>query len=159
MSVQNSHAGVYNPNSDGNLKIRNYYEMLEKNRRNEKMQNDLTKIYMVNGLPSNDSSAGSPILASSGSNQQYYSRKQSMGQGPSGHDGSNHGLLPNGNHFHNRNQSLDVVNSNKLKNKVININARKRAAGGNYLNSINQEGGEASEDNKMRVGGSVNDFN
>jgi hypothetical protein len=41
------HVGVYG-GQDGSLKIRNYYDMLEKNRRNEKMQNDLTKIYMVN---------------------------------------------------------------------------------------------------------------
>jgi hypothetical protein len=46
-----SNVGVYNP-AEGNLKIRNYYDMLEKNRRNEKIQNDLTKIYMVNGVQS-----------------------------------------------------------------------------------------------------------
>ena len=53
--------------------------MLEKNRRNEKMQNDLTKIYMVNPNQGGLSPDGSgPILASSGQNHGgYYNRKQS----------------------------------------------------------------------------------
>lgn len=38
--------------------------------------------------------------------------------------GLNDGILSGGNHFHNRNQSMDVVNSNKIKQKLQN---RKRA--------------------------------
>jgi len=47
---QGNHNGVYNPNQEGGAKIKNYYELIEKNRRHEKIQSDLTKIYMVNSV-------------------------------------------------------------------------------------------------------------
>mmetsp|Transcript_17865 Transcript_17865/g.30339 ORF Transcript_17865/g.30339 Transcript_17865/m.30339 type:complete len:172 (+) Transcript_17865:2465-2980(+) len=133
--------GLYNQGNDGNLKVRNYYDMLEKNRRNEKMQSDLTKIYMVNGVgqpsqpsvmvpsggnyqspsqmsPFSDSTAvGGPVLASSGNGQYYQQKRVSQAQSPMQHDNQN-SLLPNNNHFHNRNQSIDVVNQSKLKSKI-----------------------------------------
>lgn len=133
----NHNVGLYNPSHEGNMKVRNYYDMLEKNRRNEKMQTDLTKIYMVNNSGGNDGA----ILASSGSNGQYYSNKRgSVGNSPlMQSDGQS--LLPNGNHFHNRNQSLDMVNSSKLKSK---ISTRKRP--GAYHNVLNQDGAENTGD-------------
>ena len=35
-----------------------------------------------------------------------------------GNAGQNSMLPPGGNHFHNRNQSMDIVNANKIKNKL-----------------------------------------
>ena len=50
----------------------------------------------------------------------------------------------NANHFHNRNQSMDVVNANKIKNKLQ--QARKRPGGhlNNLLspNNMQDDGGE-----------------
>ena len=37
---------------------------------------------------------------------------------------------PGANHFHNRNQSMDVVNANKIKNK---LNARKGRGGASLV--------------------------
>ena len=55
-------------------------------------------------------------------------RRGGMAQSPSqaqlqhNNDGS---ILGGANHFHNRNQSMDVVNTNKIKQKLVN---RKRVA-------------------------------
>ena len=97
---------------------------------------------MVNNVGNvvNQGSGDSPngaILASSGPNngQLYQGRRISVGQGNNADNGP---LVPN--HFHNRNQSLDVVNSNKLKSKFTN---RKRPGGNNYLSSLNPDDGYA----------------
>ncbi len=96
LQLQNQGGQIFQ--TQENQKLKGYYDA----RRQEKIQSDLTKIYMVNNVgnvvnQNNGDNSNGAILASSGPNSGVYQgRRISVGQG------DNSGpLVPN--HFHNRN--------------------------------------------------------
>lgn len=103
-------------------KLKNYYDMLEKNRQKsiEKYQNDLTKIYMVS--QSNQAAQGpmSDQLGQGGGpvpGLQY--QRRVIAQSPSqGELMQGNSQVLGVNHFHARNQSMDVNAGAKIKGKL-----------------------------------------